>query len=169
MFAKTFAVLAVLLLPLNLSLWHRSHSGPVRYRCDLTVYKSLTLYLREGVVAAHVLTMPTRTASRTDFQSPLKHDMTPSKGGIHLSSTKNGEFTQTWFVFPFWLSTLLLTFICIQPVFAGPIRHAWRNWRGRCPSCGYDLTGNRTGRCSECGEHVRKSSVRHGRRRASAH
>jgi len=25
---------------------------------------------------------------------------------------------------------------------------------GRCPSCGYDLTGNVSGRCPECGTEV---------------
>jgi hypothetical protein len=29
----------------------------------------------------------------------------------------------------------------------------WRRWfAGRCIKCGYDLTGNKSGRCPECGE-----------------
>lgn len=38
----------------------------------------------------------------------------------------------------------------------------WRERRpfppGRCASCGYDLTGNVSGRCPECGEPVRDGS-----------
>lgn len=157
MIAKVFAILAVLTLPLNLSLWHRSNSKPVSYRCDMTLYKSLTVYLRDGVLGMHILTMPTKTASRTEFQSSLRYDATPSKGALHLSSTRKGEFTQTWLVFPFWLSTTLLSVISLNPVFRGPVLQIWRRFRGRCAFCGYDLTGNRTGRCSECGEHFRKS------------
>ena len=37
----------------------------------------------------------------------------------------------------------------------GRIRRHRRRRRGLCPRCGYDLTGNTSGRCSECGEVVR--------------
>jgi predicted amidophosphoribosyltransferase len=30
---------------------------------------------------------------------------------------------------------------------------------GSCPNCGYDLTGNASGRCSECGEACTKSQL----------
>jgi ABC-type dipeptide/oligopeptide/nickel transport system permease component len=36
---------------------------------------------------------------------------------------------------------------------AGELRAA-RARQGLCPACGYDLTGNTSGRCSECGETV---------------
>lgn len=153
MVAKVFAVLAVLLLPLNLTFWYRSHSNPVYYRSDVTAYRSLTLYVRDGVVGIYLLTMPTPTAGHSESRSILRYDATPSKGSLHLSSVRAGELIRTWLVFPFWLSTLLLTLISVNPVFRGPVRQLWRRWRGRCMFCGYDLTGNRTGRCSECGEH----------------
>lgn len=34
-------------------------------------------------------------------------------------------------------------------------RRWWRWRRGRCPACAYDLTGNVSGTCPECGRHVR--------------
>jgi hypothetical protein len=30
-------------------------------------------------------------------------------------------------------------------------RAEWRRQRGQCPACGYDLTGNVSGVCPECG------------------
>ncbi len=38
-----------------------------------------------------------------------------------------------------------------------------RRARGQCQKCGYDLTGNVSGRCPECGEVV--AGGRHGNRR----
>jgi hypothetical protein len=32
---------------------------------------------------------------------------------------------------------------------------AQRCWRGQCPGCGYDLTGNVSGVCPECGRDYR--------------
>jgi len=38
------------------------------------------------------------------------------------------------------------------------LRRARRIRRGRCPRCCYDLTGNTSGTCSECGTHVPHAS-----------
>jgi len=54
-----------------------------------------------------------------------------------------------WFDMPFWF--LLL------PVGVATLL-AWRWDRprpGQCPSCGYDLTGNESGFCPECGTEVK--------------
>ena len=43
------------------------------------------------------------------------------------------------------------------PIFAfirGPVRRWRRRRKGLCLKCGYDLTGNETGVCSECGTEV---------------
>ena len=36
----------------------------------------------------------------------------------------------------------------------GPLRRRRRRKRGQCLDCGYDLTGNVTGVCSECGSKI---------------
>lgn len=36
----------------------------------------------------------------------------------------------------------------------GPVRRRWRRRHGRCEECGYDLTGNVSGACSECGRAI---------------
>jgi hypothetical protein len=64
--------------------------------------------------------------------------------------------------FPYWVPALVLS----VPVVAGAIRYgsgrrrARRIDRGRCGSCGYDLTGNTSGVCPECSTPGPLSSAR---------
>ena len=150
MFLKIVAVVALVALPLNLSLWHRSHNEPVHYRWDLTLYKSVDVYLKEGVCGLHVLSMPTRTASRTGFEGQVKYDIRPTGSSFHLSSSKKGEYRRTLVFFPFWLPAVLLAVGGITPILQGPVRRWWRSARGLCIYCAYDLRGTRH-RCPECG------------------
>lgn len=153
MISKIIALLALILLPLNITLWYRSHTHPVRYRFDVTLYKSLDVYLKNGVCGMHLLSMPTKTASKTEFEAPLRYNATPNQASFFLSSTRQGPFRFTWFVFPFWVVSLALIGLGVMPIVRGPVLRWWRWKRGRCRFCGYDLTGNRSGRCPECGDH----------------
>ena len=39
-------------------------------------------------------------------------------------------------------------------------RRYWLSWRqGKCPACGYNLTGNTSGVCPECGLRFRETSA----------
>lgn len=52
---------------------------------------------------------------------------------------------------PLWM---LFVFFAAYPAVAfvrGPWRRYYRKKRGRCVRCAYDLTGNVSGRCPECG------------------
>ena len=51
------------------------------------------------------------------------------------------------FVIPLWIPSILSLCLC------GLLWHRDRGWRrpGCCLRCGYDLTGNTSGVCSECG------------------
>jgi hypothetical protein len=149
--SKIIAIIALVILPLNLTYWYRSHSHPVRYRFDLTLYKSLDVYLRNGVCSLHLLSMPTRTASKSEFETSLHHQFAPTQASFFLSSRQQGALRFTWVIFPFWLASLMLTGLGALPIVGGPVLRWWRQRRGRCLFCGYDLTGNRSGRCSECG------------------
>jgi len=58
------------------------------------------------------------------------------------------------FVFPAWIFCLasMLFGVPLLTVVAAAIRRRLRlRWMGCCGTCGYDLTGNTTGVCSECG------------------
>ncbi|HEY3242140.1 MAG TPA: hypothetical protein VGM03_02215 [Phycisphaerae bacterium] len=52
---------------------------------------------------------------------------------------------------PLWPALLLFSVYPLARVLRGPLRRRGRWQRGCCPGCGYDLTGNESGRCSECG------------------
>ena len=152
---KIMGVVAWLLLPLSAMLWYRSHVYPFQHRYDATLYKSLRVYLRDGVCSFRLLSMPTKTASKSEFNSPLTYNATPQERSFLLTSHKNGPYRVTWLAFPLWLSTMTLALIGVAPVIRGPVRQLWRQWKGWCRDCGYDLTGNRSGRCPECGVRLR--------------
>jgi hypothetical protein len=51
----------------------------------------------------------------------------------------------------------LFALFAIYPMIAfvrGPIARWRRHQEGHCPKCGYDLTGNVSGVCSECGKTI---------------
>lgn len=163
MFAKIMAVLALVLLPWSVSLWRQSYTSPAMLRFDVTLYKSLNVYLRDGLCGLRLLSMPTKTASRTEFRTPLVYNALPAQASLFLGSTQQGPYRTTWFVFPFWLVTSGLLVFGAVPILRGPVRRTWRRRRGHCTECGYCLTGNPTGRCSECGAHLDP----HGRRNSA--
>ena len=155
MISKALAILAFVILPLNVSLWHKSHRRPEQYRFDITLFKSLRIYLKGGVCGLRLLSLPTKTASRSDFRAALEYDPTPGRRAFLLTSARRGPYRITWFVFPLWLSTGILTAAGLTPILGGPVRRRWRRWRGACVWCGYNLWGNRSGRCPECGTRFR--------------
>jgi len=52
---------------------------------------------------------------------------------------------------PLWLMTIVFAAYPAIVLVYRPLRTRLRVWRGRCPSCGYDLMGNQSGVCPECG------------------
>ncbi len=58
-----------------------------------------------------------------------------------------------WYIeIPAWLPFTLFAAYPIFSIARGPLRRYRRRKRGWCIHCGYDLTGNVSGVCSECGE-----------------
>ncbi len=56
---------------------------------------------------------------------------------------------------PTWLVAVMFSIFPAVAFIRGPLRRRRRRKRGLCISCGYNLTGNESGVCSECGEDVR--------------
>ncbi len=52
---------------------------------------------------------------------------------------------------PLWLLTIAFAAYPAIAFYRGPLRRYRRRRHGLCPRCGYDLTGNESGICSECG------------------
>ena len=55
---------------------------------------------------------------------------------------------------PFWVPFVLLATYPTIAFIRGPLRRYRRRRKGLCVGCGYDLTGNVTGVCSECGQPI---------------
>jgi hypothetical protein len=64
--------------------------------------------------------------------------------------------TDGWSVgIPFWLLFVLLALYPTLAFIRGPLRRRRRRRKGLCVACGYDLTGNVSGVCPECGTEAR--------------
>jgi len=59
-----------------------------------------------------------------------------------------------------WWPTVPLLFAWFGYACAGPVRRRRRRRRGRCATCGYDLQGNESGVCPECGAMCRTEGTR---------
>lgn len=64
---------------------------------------------------------------------------------------KMNNLSQRVTVIPFWI--VLLPIVCLVVLTERRARLKRRRV-GHCAQCGYDLTGNVSGRCSECGEAI---------------
>ena len=55
---------------------------------------------------------------------------------------------------PFWIPTVLTAVYPTVHFVRGPLRRWRRRKAGQCVGCGYDLTGNVSGVCPECGGQI---------------
>ncbi len=58
--------------------------------------------------------------------------------------------------FPLYAPVLILAAYPFVAVMRGPLRRYRRRRCGLCLTCGYDLTGNESGRCPECATEVER-------------
>lgn len=98
------------------------------------------------------------TASGIDERISMVGSMTPLRERPHF---ERGSFNipvagSTWagyhFAFPHWLVVLLFLAYPIIAFIHGPCRRYRRYKKGLCLTCGYNLTGNVSGVCPECGQ-----------------
>ena len=151
--SKAVAIFALVMLPLAVTFWQRSHSTPRQFRYDVTLYKSLWVWMRDGHCTMHLLSMPTKTASRTEHQGTLSYDPRPQNRSLMLQANRTGPYHNLWIVFPLWILPVGLVILGVVPLAIDPLRVWLRRRAGRCTHCGYSLLGNRSGRCPECGSH----------------
>jgi len=151
-FGKIVAVASLAILPFSATLWYRSYSNPYWQRFDLTLHKSVWLYLESGICDMEVLSMPTKTASKSEFVAPVVRGRHVVTSSFRLNSRHNSNgYRTTWIAFPLSFSTILLALMGTVPILIGPVKR-WRRKRGGlCLHCGYNLSGSRSGRCPECG------------------
>ncbi|MCH7727176.1 MAG: hypothetical protein IH991_11960 [Planctomycetes bacterium] len=57
-------------------------------------------------------------------------------------------------IVPLWIPTIAFAFYPTVAFIRGPLRRWRRRRKGLCAKCGYNLTGNESGSCPECGQQV---------------
>ena len=155
MISKIVALVSLLLFPLSVSLWYTSHRYPQHRRYDMTLYQSLRIRLQDGICGLQLLSMPTKTASRSEFVATSNLQPPQMARMFLFASHESGPNRITWLVFPCWMVTAGLLAAGVIPLIRGPLRQWHRKRKGCCVHCGYNLTHNRSGRCPECGMRVR--------------
>ncbi len=91
-------------------------------------------------------TMRLPSACRATWSAPRK---------LHWQHAVRGSAIEAGVLrFPAWPMVLILSAYPVWAVVRGPMLRRRRRKTGRCIHCGYDLTGNESGACSECGEVV---------------
>lgn len=100
-------------------------------------------------------------ALRLDFTPPLSMWdrfrvwwMVPTRFTENRGAHSTGYMT----VIPCWIACMA-TAVLPMGVILIRIRRRHPDSKGRCPSCNYDLTGNTSGVCPECGTPVPQSSA----------
>jgi hypothetical protein len=75
-------------------------------------------------------------------------------GGYCRNNPTSSAVAEVWFgVVPFWLVALFIGVIPLRSAFLR-LRTARRRRMKLCPNCAYNLTGNTSGVCPECGAKV---------------
>ncbi len=70
------------------------------------------------------------------------------------------SFVRTWIIMPLWIPFLAFGIFPAIAFARGPFRRWRQPGDGYCIRCGYDLTGNVSGVCPECGSPV-SSTISH--------
>ncbi len=158
-----------MVLPFSAVLWYRSQAQTEYQRSDVTPYKSLAIYLHDGVCSLQLLSMADKTNIPSKGARELSYDPRPQKKSFYFYSKKNepGNYRVTWIGFPLWLTTITLALLAAVPLLFSPVRDLRRKRKGWCVTCGYDLFASKSNRCSECGQsfHRRDVAAAHRRRR----
>ena len=105
-----------------------------------------TIFFQAGSVAVFWFTYADSTARTTRFAGKPGWEISRSESPFHWWPVFSGASALSGVYVPLWMPFLAV---------AIPTAFLWHRDRrpppGHCQRCGYDLTGNVSGRCSECG------------------
>ncbi len=85
---------------------------------------------------------------------PDDYDTNPSAEATHVYETYSISILS-----PLWGTFVLFAFYPTIAFIRGPVRRWRRRKRGLCVRCGYNLTGNESGVCPECGTEFDPATV----------
>jgi hypothetical protein len=140
------SVLSLLLCLATVGLWVRSYIGDGGGWEWTVMGKTYHLGMSEGSAGADFRPSALSRIRITTIYDGL---------GIHFFSGRMGS--SAWFNLstPLWIPATLFSLL---PFTWGVLSYSRRRPRaGCCPTCGYDLTGNASGVCPECGGPVSKT------------
>ena len=78
--------------------------------------------------------------------------------GMSLEADSGNESITLWDILGVLLSSAFIGALGVACYVGPPESWARNKPKGRCPSCGYDLTGNETGVCPECGVGIQNAN-----------
>jgi len=112
---------------------------------DVTPWIEATMRMQEAFAAVFRLT---RSSARIEPDPSFRYQ--------NNSVTYRGRtFEGRSVTFPHWLLAILFAAYPTIAFIRGPLRRYRRRRKGLCLKCGYNLTGNTTGVCSECGVEIK--------------
>ena len=133
----------------------RNHSPTqfVEYWGGLAIFDGTVAM--EGTMIDADARLPSESFSRVDKRS--KWYSFTLRRVLQTGDNSGRQQSAEYYVsFPLWAPFFLLTLLLAPASYRGPARRWRRRKRGECAECGYNLTGNVTGVCSECGAEVEK-------------
>jgi hypothetical protein len=134
---RTFSLLVALVLG---ALWLQSYRGAWHYNGVFHQDTTLVCYVEKGWL--YLCRYPEGT--------PLWGDQAYGLTGLHHVfgfHARRNHYARLPLGIPIWLLLAIAAYPLIPPA-----RRLSRKRRGLCVKCGYDLTGNTSGRCPECAE-----------------
>lgn len=128
--------------------WGTSYIRPLRLAADGSERVYVSLYAELGEVWLTIQHLSSSDAGRDRLVEvgPVFYELSYGRGSTeHLIGS------------PLWIPFVLCAMLCVAT--SVPWIRRWCRLRRRlCSSCGYDLTGNVTGVCSECGTPIEGSN-----------
>jgi len=173
MIRKAIIVVALMAASSTALAWGMTALWSVHVKLRPSEKEVISICFRHGIADAyaHVTTSPTgRFASLPLVPNAINRvEIGPNVvlGSNEFPALKHGfnriryqridlnPWTYIVFVsFPLWILPLLFAAHPAIAFMRGPFRRYRRRKKGLCIKCGYDLTGNVSGVCPECGERI---------------
>lgn len=136
---------------LTLLLWSFSFDTAHVWREYLTSTRSLELEFQNG----HLMVTYARTTRSARTATEQEISLGPLGAfWFYARDAAGGTWRYVRLGLPLWILVIVLLTYPVVAFVRGPLRIYRRSKCNQCLQCGYDLTGNTSGVCPECGEQL---------------